>query len=432
MEKKLSLFVQAYYKKKFPKNKFLSGVSLIPVSGKVFNEEELKNGIESVLDGWWTEGKFAEQFEKSFASLLGVRYVSLVNSGSSANLVAFSALTSRALNEKALRPGDEVITIAAGFPATVNPVIQNKCIPVFVDVDLATRNIKDEDIEKAVSKKTKVIMMAHTLGNPFNVSLVLRLAKKYNLWLIEDCCDALGSLYDGKFVGTFGDIATFSFYPAHQITMGEGGAVITNNPYLHRSIRQFRDWGRDCWCDTGKDNTCGRRFGWKLGDLPFGYDHKYIYSQIGYNVKLTDFQAAIGVAQLKKLPLFAQKRRENFKKLYTFLKRYKRFFILPHAISKADPCWFGFMLVIAESAPFTRLDIVTFLESKKIATRSLFGGNLIRHPAYKNVKYRKIGKLQNSDKIMNDGFWIGVYPGITEEMIRYVLLAFKEFLSKYE
>lgn len=422
----------SYYKKNFLQKKFIPGISSVPVSGKIFDENELIFGIEAVLDGWWTEGRFGEEFEKAFAKLLGVRYVSLVNSGSSANLVAFSALTSPDLKERAIRPGDEVITAATGFPTTVNPIVLKQCIPVFVDCDVATRNVLARDIEKAITKKTKAIMIAHTLGNPFELNKIAKLAKENNLWFIEDCCDALGSTYDGKLVGTFGDIATFSFYPAHQITMGEGGAVVTNNPWLHKSIRQFRDWGRDCWCDTGKDNTCRRRFAWKLGDLPFGYDHKYTYSQIGYNLKVTDMQAAIGVAQLEKLPRFIQKRKENFALLFKGLKKYEKYFVLPKSEKEAQPCWFGFMIVVKKTSPFNRLDLVNFLEENKIVTRSLFSGNLVRHPAYKNIKYKTVGKLVNSDIIMNDGFWIGVYPGITDEMIRYILSKFKEFIAKYE
>lgn len=432
MDESLKKLIKNHCQKTFKKQKFIPESSPIPVSGKIFDQHEFLLGVEAVLDGWWTEGRFGEEFEKQFSKFLGVRYVSLVNSGSSANLAAFSALTSSVLKKRALKPGDEVITAATGFPTTVNPIIIKNCVPFFLDCDVATRNVTFKDVKKALTKKTKAIMIAHTLGNPFELDKITQFAKENNLWLIEDCCDALGSTYDGKLVGTFGDISTFSFYPAHQITMGEGGAVVTNNPWLHRAIRQFRDWGRDCWCDTGKDNTCGRRFGWKLGDLPFGYDHKYIYSQIGYNLKLTDMQAAIGVAQLQKLPQFVEKRKYNFKKLLKGLKKYEKYFIFPKWEKKADPCWFGFMLVVADTAPFTRLDIVTFLESKKIATRSLFAGNLLRHPAYKNIKYRKLGKLTNSDIIMNNGFWIGIYPGITDEMIDYILSQFKEFLSKYE
>src|SRR3989344_6422298 len=316
MDELLKKQITKYYKKKFKKQHFIPEVSPVSVSGKVFDHNEFLTGVEAVLDGWGTEGHFAEEFEGKFSKFLGVRYVSLVNSGSSANLAAFSALSSTALKERALKPGDEVITAATGFPTTVNPIILKNCTPVFLDCDIATRNITFADVKKALTKKTKAIMIAHTLGNPYELDKIAKFAKENNLWLIEDCCDALGSRYDKKLVGTFGDIATVSFYPAHQITMGEGGAVVTNNPWLHRAVRQFRDWGRDCWCDPGKDNTCGRRFAWKMGDLPFGYDHKYTYSQIGYNLKLTDMQAAIGVAQLEKLPGFIQKRKENFKTLY--------------------------------------------------------------------------------------------------------------------
>lgn len=401
--------------------KFIPEKTYIPVSGKVFDKEEINNAIEAAKDGWWTEGRFAEQFEREFKKILGVKYVSLTNSGSSANLLALSSLC--------LKKGSEVITTACGFPTTVNPIIQNGCIPVFVDVDLKTKNADLPQIKKAVTKKTKAIILAHTLGNPFEITEIQKIAKNNRLFLIEDCCDALGSTFKGKPCGTFGDIATFSFYPAHQITMGEGGAVITNNPLLHRAIRQFRDWGRDCWCDTGKDNTCSKRFSWQLGKLPFGYDHKYIYSKIGYNLRLTDFQAAIGAAQLKKLPNFIEKRKENFEKLFTGLKKYEKYFILPQKQNFSDPAWFGFMLVIKDSAPFTRLDIVKFLESKNIGTRSLFGGNLTLHPAYQNIKYKKIGDLKNSTKITYDGFWIGIYPGITSEMIDYILEKFDQFFK---
>jgi CDP-4-dehydro-6-deoxyglucose reductase, E1 len=405
----------------------------IPVSGKVYDKDEINNIIAAANDGWWTEGRFAKQFEKDFKSFLNAKYVSLVNSGSSANLLALSSLTSSIFGEKALHEGDEVITCATAFPTTVNPIIQNRCIPVIVDADLNTKNPSPLSIKKAITKKTKAIMLAHTLGNPFPIKEVLSLAKKSNLWVIEDACDALGSKYQNKCVGIFGDIATFSFYPAHQITMGEGGAVITNNPLIHRSIRQFRDWGRDCWCGTGTDNTCHKRFAWKLGDLPSGYDHKYIYSQIGYNLKLTDFQAAIGVAQLKKLPYFIEIRKRNFDILFQFFQKYKQFFILPQVCKNSEPCWFGFMLVIKENAPFSRLDIVKYLEDNNIGTRTLFGGNLMRHPAYRNRKdIRIVGLLENSDKIMNNGFWIGVFPGITEEMLIYVKKILSEFIKLVE
>lgn len=431
MDKRLQSLIKNYYQKNFIQKKFLAGKTLIPVSGKVFDEKELLNGIAAVLDGWWTEGRFSKQFTKEFARFLGVKHVALTNSGSSANLLAFSALTSQDLKEKAVKPGDEVITSAVAFPTTVNPIIQNNCLPVFVDVDLATGNPKPEAIEKAISPKTRAVILAHTLGNPLNLKAMMRLKKKYHLWLIEDCCDALGSTYDGKMVGNFGDLATFSFYPAHQMTMGEGGAVATNNSLLYKIVRQFRDWGRDCWCETGRDNTCGKRFGWQLGKLPYGYDHKYIFSKIGYNLKMTDLQAALGVAQLKKLPGFIKKREENFSKLYHHLQKYKRFLILPKAEPASNPSWFGLLVIVKEKAPFTRLNLVNFLEARKIATRSLFAGNLLRHPAYLKIKHRVVGQLMNSDIMMNNAFWIGVYPGINQEMLVYVQQSFDEFFQKF-
>lgn len=410
---------------------FIPGTTPVPASGKVFDEHEIEQAISAVKDGWWTEGRFAKAFEKRFASLLGTRYVSLVNSGSSANLAAFSALTSAQLGERALKKGDEIITVAAGFPTTVNPIIQNGCIPVFVDVDIHTRNATIESITSACSKKTKAIVMAHTLGNPFPLHEVSAFAKEHNLWLIEDCCDALGSTYDNKPAGSFGHIATFSFYPAHQITMGEGGAVVTNHPLIHRAIRQFRDWGRDCWCDTGKDDTCRKRFGWQLGDLPYGYDHKYIYSQIGYNLKLTDIQAAIGLAQLDKLPRFIEQRKHNFLLLYEFFSTYADYFELPSWENESDPCWFGFMVVVKNDAPFTRHEIVRYLEQKRISTRALFAGNLLKHPAYRTIQHRVSEPLTNTDAIMEQGFWIGVFPGITEDMNTYVKKSIGEFMEQY-
>jgi len=395
----------------------------IPASGKVYDQEEINNAIKVAKDGWWTMGEFAKKFEGKFSQLFGGRHVVLTNSGSSANLLAVKAL--------GLEPGDEVITAAAAFPTTVNPIIQSGCIPVFVDVDLATRNVIPKDIKKAVSKKTKAIVLAHTLGNPFSLKEICKIAYKHKLYLIEDCADALGSEYDGKLVGTFGDLATFSFYPAHQITMGEGGAVITNNLFFAYSVQRLRDWGRDCWCMPGKDNTCGKRFNQKFGKLPFGYDHKYVYSEIGYNLKPTDFQPAIGLAQLKKLPQFIKKRQENFVSLHLFFENYQQFFILPKWEKEATPCWFGFMVVLQDDCPFTRLEIVKFLEGKGIGTRNLFAGNLLRHPAYLKVEHMGVGKLENSDKIMNDGFWIGVWPGITTDMIEYITETLAGFLKSY-
>lgn len=463
------------------KSKFVPGKTYVPVSGKVFDDEEIYNAVKAARDGWWTEGEFAKQFEKDFSKLLGIRYVSLVNSGSSANLAALASLTSSVFGERRLKPGDEFITSPVAFPTTVNPGLLYGIKPVFIDVDPDTLNINTHNLEQAISKKTRLIMVAHTLGKPFDLKKVVKIAKKYKLWLIEDCCDALGSKYNNRFVSTFGDIATFSFYPAHQITMGEGGAVITNNPLIHRSIRQFRDWGRDCWCDTGKDDTCGRRFGWRLGDLPMGYDHKYSYSQIGYNLKLTDFQAAIGVAQLKKLPGFIEKRKENYRKYYQFFSKYsikytnipkgmnfelsstsrapkniwtksqlhiasaldetknlfptdvkkREYFLLMNSTKKENPCWFGFPVVVSPHAPFTRNELTEYLEMNKIGTRNVFSGNLLAHPAYKNIKYRVVGKMSNADLVMNNAFWLGVYPGIGDEQIGYVKMVILRFLNKY-
>jgi CDP-6-deoxy-D-xylo-4-hexulose-3-dehydrase len=411
--------------------KYIPGTTYIPATGKVFDHHEIDNAIQAAKAGWWTEGEFSKKFEKQFSSYLGTKFVSLVNSGSSANLLALTALTSSVFGKKALQPGDEVITAACAFPTTVNPILQNNLTPVFVDVDLGTRNPVVEAIKKAITKKTKAIMMAHTLGNPLPLNGIKQLVEKYHLWFIEDSCDALGSTYNQGLAGTFGHVATFSFYPAHQITMGEGGAIVTNNPLIHRTVRQFRDWGRDCWCDTGRDNTCGKRFKRQLGKLPYGYDHKYTYSQIGYNLKLTDFQAAIGVAQLKKLPGFIAKRKKNFQKLYAFFQKYEKHFILPAWEDQADPCWFGFMLIVREDAPFTKLELVQYLEDHKIGTRGLFAGNLLKHPAYiKRKDVKIIGRLTSSDRIMNNGFWIGVYPGITDEMLLYIVSIVEQFLHK--
>ena len=412
------------------KSKFIPGLTYIPVSGKVFDHEEVDNAIEAAKDGWWTEGRWAKQFESDFKKYLGVNFVSLVNSGSSANLVALASLTSDVFGKRRLKPGDEFITCSVAFPTTVNPGIQYGLKPVFIDAEIDTLNIDVSKIEKVITKKTKLIMIAHTLGKPFNLDKIISLAKKYNLWVIEDCCDALGSKYNNKYVGTYGDIATFSFYPAHIITMGEGGAVITQNPLIHRSIRQFRDWGRDCWCDTGRDNTCRKRFGWKLGELPFGYDHKYIYSQIGYNLKLTDFQAAIGVAQLKKLPFFIKKRKENYQALYKFFKKYEKYFILMKEDKNEEVSYFGFPLIVKPHSPFTRNQLTEYLEKNKIGTRNVFSGNLLRHPAYLKIrnKFKIIGDHKNADLIMNNAFWIGVWPGINEEMMGYMIEMLKKFI----
>jgi CDP-6-deoxy-D-xylo-4-hexulose-3-dehydrase len=423
---------ETFYKtvhKPIQHKEFIQGKDHIPYAGRVYDETEMISLVNSALDFWLTAGKFAKQFETEFAKFLGAKYCLLTNSGSSACLLAISALTSPKLGEKRLKPGDEVITVAAAFPTTVNPIIQNNLVPFFLDVDVGTYNIQADKIEEALTEKTKAIFLAHTLGNPFNLDKVLEICEKYNLWLIEDNCDALGSKYNGKYTGTFGHIASFSFYPAHHITMGEGGALVTNDTQLKRLIESFRDWGRDCWCEPGHDNTCGKRFGWQLGTMPFGYDHKYIYSHIGYNLKITDMQAAVGVEQLKKLSSFIEARKKNFKLLYEGLKKYENYFILPKVEPKADPSWFGFILAVREDAGFTKNDIVKYLEDNKIATRMLFAGNIICHPSFKNVKYRVYGSLENTDYVMNNTFWIGVYPGISSEMITYIIDKIDEFIE---
>ncbi|PIZ92922.1 MAG: lipopolysaccharide biosynthesis protein RfbH [Candidatus Magasanikbacteria bacterium CG_4_10_14_0_2_um_filter_41_10] len=424
--------VIATYREKFPSRTFTPGESFVPVSGKIFDEHEMLNMVEAVMDGWWTGGRFSDLFERRLAKWVGVKYAALVNSGSSANLVAFSALTSMKLGEKRLKPGDEVISVAAGFPTTVNPIVQHGLIPVFVDVELGTYNVSIEHIKKAITPKTRAIFLAHTLGNPYDLDEIVALCEEHDLWFIEDNCDGLGSQYNGKKTGTFGHVATCSFYPAHHITMGEGGAVFTNNPRLFKIIESIRDWGRDCWCDTGKDDTCGKRFCWQLGDLPFGYDHKYTYSELGYNLKVTDMQAALGLAQLEKLDGFVEKRKENFAYLYEHLKKFEKYFILPQWSEKAEPSWFGFLLSVKEDAGFTRTDIIQFLNQKKIGTRLLFAGNITKQPYFveRQIPFRVEGTLDNTDFIMNNTFWIGVYPGITEDMLEYVVKNIQEFINK--
>jgi Predicted pyridoxal phosphate-dependent enzyme apparently involved in regulation of cell wall biogenesis len=421
--------IKLIYKNRENNDIFVPGKSNINYAGRVYDEKEIINLVDSSLDFWLTAGRYTDKFEQSFAKFLGIKYCLLTNSGSSANLLAISALTSPKLGEKKLKPGDEVITTACGFPTTLNPIIQNQLTPVFVDVELGTYNIQTEMIEDALSSKTRAIFIPHTLGNPVNISKIMEIVNENDLWFVEDNCDALGSLYENKLTGTFGHISTFSFYPAHHITMGEGGAVVTDNPLLKEIIYSFRDWGRDCWCETGCDNSCGKRFNWQMGELPYGYDHKYVYSHIGYNLKVTDMQAAIGVQQLQKLPSFTNARKNNFKKIYGVLKEYKNCLRLPEWEDDADPSWFGFPIMVNEEAPFTRNDIVNHLEKNKIATRMLFGGNLIKQPAYQNINYRIADNLKNTDSVMNNLFWMGVYPGITEEKMNYVIKVLKEFLN---
>lgn len=426
--------VEKFYDANIAKKKIEPGIDTIPPSGKKFDAEEIKLLVEAALDCWWTEGRFTKQFERKFKEFMGVKHTLITNSGSSANLLAFMTLTSKKIGERRIRKGDEVITVAAAFPTTVNPIIQAGCIPVFLDIDRKTCNIDYSKLEEAITDKTKAIFIAHTLGNPFNLNKIVEVAKKNKLWLIEDCCDALGSKYDGKLVGSFGDIATFSFYPAHHITMGEGGAIITNNNIINKEARSLRDWGRDCCCMPGCDNTCGKRFELQLGKLPKGYDHKYIYSNLGYNLKATDMQAAIGAAQLEKLGDFIEKRKENFTLLRERLKKFENYFQLPVATENSEPSWFGFLITLKENCEFSRKDLITFLNRKKIGTRLLFTGNITKQPYFidSDVNYRQIGNLENTDYIMNNSFWIGVYPGITKEMIDYVGKTFEEYINKIE
>lgn len=423
--------VSQYYQAAWPERPFVPGETAVPCAGRVFGGEELALLVDASLDFWLTTGRYAALFEQELARFMGVRQALLCNSGSSANLLALSALTSPVLQEKRLQPGDEVITVASGFPTTVNPIFQNRLVPVFVDIELQTYNLDTRFLEEALSPRTRAIMLAHTLGNPFNLEVVQEFARRHDLWLVEDNCDALGSTYQGRLTGTFGDLATLSFYPAHHITMGEGGGVLTNQTQLKRLVESFRDWGRDCWCDPGRDDTCGKRFQWQLGDLPYGYDHKYIYSHLGYNLKLTDMQAAVGVAQLRKLPHFISRRRENWRFLGQGLQPFEEFFILPQPTPQSDPSWFGFLLTVRPEAPFSRHELVNYLEERRIATRLLFGGNLIRQPAYQGLPLRVVGSLPNSDTVMNRSFWIGVYPALTKGHLEYVVQVFSEFVRDH-
>jgi CDP-6-deoxy-D-xylo-4-hexulose-3-dehydrase len=430
LRERILALVAEYHAEAFAAPQFIPGETPIPVAGRVFDSAEMQSLVDSALDFWLTTGRFAAQFEERFARFMGIRSAALVNSGSSANLVALAALTSAKLGKRALKPGDEVITVAAGFPTTVNPIIQCGLIPVFVDIEIPTYNVDVARLEQALSPRTRAIALAHTLGNPFNVDAVMEFVRRHELWLVEDCCDAVGAEYRGRQVGTFGDLATASFYPAHHITMGEGGCVLTNTPLLKTLVESFRDWGRDCWCDPGKDNTCGKRFDWQLGALPYGYDHKYIYSHIGYNLKATDMQAAVGVAQLGKLSYFIEARRGNFARLREGLRDLEEFFVLPEPTPGSMPSWFGFPLLVRAGAPFTRTDLIRVVDARKIGTRLLFGGNLVRQPAYRDLAYRVAGPLENTDQVADRLFWIGVYPGLTPQMLDYVVDSFHAIIAE--
>lgn len=422
--------VDEYYDEVHTGAPFESGRSPVPVSGKVFGKEEMRSLVDSSLDFWLTTGRFNTAFEKKLGDFLGRRHVLSVNSGSSANLVALAAFTSPLLKDRALQPGDEVITCATGFPTTVNPMLLYGLVPVFLDVQIPTYNIDVTALEEALSERTRAIMIAHTLGNPFDLATIMAFAEKHDLWVIEDCCDALGSTYDGQLVGTFGDAGTLSFYPAHHITMGEGGAVFCERPVIRRAMESIRDWGRDCFCEPGKDNTCGRRFEWQLGDLPLGYDHKYTYSHLGFNLKITDMQAAVGLTQMDRLPGFIEDRKSNFRKLTRALSGLEEFFILPEATPNSDPSWFGYPLTIRDGAPFTRRQLLLHLTEQKIGTRLLFGSNLIRQPYMIGRHYRVAGELTNSDKVVDNSFWIGVYPGLGDAEISWTVDQIQQFTGK--
>jgi CDP-6-deoxy-D-xylo-4-hexulose-3-dehydrase len=428
LRQKILALVDQYAAASKPQS-FEPGLTVIPPSGKVIGAGEMKNMVEASLDGWLTTGYFNAQFEKRLREFIGVKFLMTVNSGSSANLVAFTTLTSPLLGDRQVKPGDEVISVAAGFPTTINPILQCGAVPVFVDVGIPDYNIDVTKLEAALSSKTKAVMIAHTLGNPFNLEAVVDFCKKNNLWLIEDCCDALGATYDGKMVGTFGDIGTLSFYPAHHITMGEGGAVFMNNPRLKKIAESFRDWGRDCWCEPGKDNSCGKRFDQKLGDLPQGYDHKYTYSHLGYNLKITDMQAACGLAQMDRLEGFIKARKNNFNFLHKRLSGLSDFLVLPEKTKNSEPSWFGFPITIKDNSKYSRFDLVNSLDQKKIGTRLLFAGNVIRQPYMKDKIFRVSGDLKNTDIIMNNTFWIGIYPGLNEEMLEFMAIQIETFFG---
>ena len=429
IRKQILELVKEYSALEFAPKQFIPGQTAVPPSGKLIDSKELENMVEASLDGWLTTGRFNDLFEKKLAEFIGVKHLITVNSGSSANLVAFSTLTSEKLGDRAIKKGDEVIGVAAGFPTTVNPIIQNGLVPVFVDVELGTYDAIGEQLIKAIGPKTKAIMMAHTLGNPFNLDLVQELCKQHGLWLIEDSCDALGSTYRGQRTGSFGDTATVSFYPAHHITTGEGGAVFSKSPLVQKQVESFRDWGRDCYCETGHDNTCKKRFEWQLGDLPKGYDHKYIYSHIGYNLKATDMQAALGVSQLEKLDYFVQRRKDNFNYLYSLFENNPNI-ILPKATENSDPSWFGFPITLKPDSQINREDLLRHLDEKKIGTRLMFAGNILKQPAYMNINHRVIGDLQNTNVVMRNTFWVGVYPGLNNKKLEFIAHNINNFLNE--
>lgn len=419
LRRQILALVADFYRENWPEKGFSAG-DPVPVSGKVFDAKDLQNLVDSSLDFWLTTGRFARAFEERFAAFMEQKHCLLVNSGSSANLLAVSALTSPQLGERRLQPGDEVITCATGFPTTLNPILQNQLVPVFLDVHIPSYNMKVEQLEEAIGPRTKAIILAHTLGNPFDLEAVMKVAKQHGLWVIEDCCDAVGARYQGRMVGTFGDLATTSFYPAHHITMGEGGAVLTSNPQLKKIVESFRDWGRDCWCEPGCDNTCRKRFDWQLGELPQGYDHKFTYSHIGFNLKATDMQAAVGLSQMDKLPGFMEQREKNFSFLRDRLKPLEAHLLFPEVLPEATPCWFGFPLTLREASPFKRQDLIGHLDAHRIGTRLLFGGNLLRQPAYHGIPKRVVGDLSQADQVMERTFWIGIYPGLDEARLDYV------------